>query len=874
MNLRELCQIRSFPVVLLTTFNFDPLFFERVVLTDLLAGGAKKIIVMADANQAYESVEKVQDQLIALGRKYMLIPVSAGSSFHSKLCIRLSTNGAVVACGSHNISRSGWLGRLEDNTSGGNREVSTAWRVEPDSQSAFDLKRVLELLSDSCDDSQSGNAILELLDIDWLANAQQQTSGNYSWVLTGKDTTLASLLERRWEGRQFDRLRIVTGSTDNSAAMIRWATNKFGIKKAFLEVDRDCCGLDPLLLEDIPIDFRLHLTDGNPRSHLKVFVFESDQSSAAVIGSANCSGAAWLRSSENGGNIESVVIHEECDPAEFHPLFLMNDDKSISWDKAGLDTQVDQKKSEEDPLPIRQLRQVQIEKSAKSIYVRLSPNPTIDQSVFVIIGDQKLELEYLLDEDIWASRSVELQSHICTPFAWVEIGISSKPTNSVWIDDLDSLSDISDWQLPSRIIPNLNKNMMSKDRKKLLNDLRLLSSTLLNNKDDFKDTVLSQHQKVKDEDDENAKPIDPQSLIKSITELQDGTQHLTGGTKLSSTVTLIGIMRVLFHEANNRASSYDPTDAESKKSKEEKEENIKKDSNNTNDPTIIDEPTEKEKKRLLQQLNEFVDKLSSTDFADRCSARQLQQALAYPLAVIRFVTQGPLVYGIEAELSNIVVRVIEVMLKREINLSPDSKQRKLKPLLQEVYQRYCKENRKEDFLQVVCDGVLWLVLMSSLAMIEKEEKYFEFALLIGDIARNDFLTATATPNRVAMLAKRLANGNLPVIQLKNIGHVAEAVISLEKYLGRCWDNYDQSERVFDDKVGDWLWRPKIGFARITKLGSNHTNAYIHMRSRAIDLQNVVQLNYYVNIRQLQANDIEVITLINAIDDLVCNIEMQ
>ncbi|MBL8999805.1 MAG: hypothetical protein JNK25_01560 [Phycisphaerae bacterium] len=48
MNLRELCQAPGFDTAILTSFNFDPLFFERIVLRDLLASGCRQILVFAD----------------------------------------------------------------------------------------------------------------------------------------------------------------------------------------------------------------------------------------------------------------------------------------------------------------------------------------------------------------------------------------------------------------------------------------------------------------------------------------------------------------------------------------------------------------------------------------------------------------------------------------------------------------------------------------------------------------------------------------------------------------------------------------------------------------------------------------------------------
>ena len=60
----------------------------------------------------------------------------------------------------------------------------------------------------------------------------------------------------------------------------------------------------------------------------------------------------------------------------------------------------------------------------------------------------------------------------------------------------------------------------------------------------------------------------------------------------------------------------------------------------------------------------------------------------------------------------------------------------------------------------------------------------------------------------------------------------------------------------------WLRRPGLGFARITKLTAGEGQAYIHVRKRAIDLQNPVYLYYYLNIRQLQATDAKLRNLIN------------
>ena len=84
-------------MAILTTYNIDPLFFERVVLYDLAAGGTTRIFVLADSAQAMPLIANARGQLMALGRRYRLIPVQMKGAFHPKVCVRIGSNQAVVA---------------------------------------------------------------------------------------------------------------------------------------------------------------------------------------------------------------------------------------------------------------------------------------------------------------------------------------------------------------------------------------------------------------------------------------------------------------------------------------------------------------------------------------------------------------------------------------------------------------------------------------------------------------------------------------------------------------------------------------------------------------------------------------------------------
>src|SRR5580693_6748058 len=99
--------------------------------------------------------------------------------------------------------------------------------------------------------------------------------------------------------------------------MIRWAWKTFGISEAVVDVDQTFCSFDPAELAGLLLNLKIRTYDGQPRTHLKAALFESPQGSAAVVGSANCSGSAWLRTAAEGGNIESVIIYDKCDLSDF-----------------------------------------------------------------------------------------------------------------------------------------------------------------------------------------------------------------------------------------------------------------------------------------------------------------------------------------------------------------------------------------------------------------------------------------------------------------------------------------------------------------------------------------------------------------------------
>jgi len=108
MNPRAFCREVGYESAICLTYSFDPIFFERVVLHDLWAGGSSYIAVIADQEQTRQSVQKAAGQLSHLGRRYQLMTMRGIGAQHAKLLLRVGRDGALVWLGSNNLTSAAW----------------------------------------------------------------------------------------------------------------------------------------------------------------------------------------------------------------------------------------------------------------------------------------------------------------------------------------------------------------------------------------------------------------------------------------------------------------------------------------------------------------------------------------------------------------------------------------------------------------------------------------------------------------------------------------------------------------------------------------------------------------------------------------------
>src|SRR5688572_7075286 len=101
-------------LALLSTYQFDPDFFEYRLLRCPALEGARRIAVLMDAGRWRELLNGGVPARL-LNRRYLVVPVRAGQGgvFHPKLNLLFTERGGQVHCGSANLTRCGYTSNLE-----------------------------------------------------------------------------------------------------------------------------------------------------------------------------------------------------------------------------------------------------------------------------------------------------------------------------------------------------------------------------------------------------------------------------------------------------------------------------------------------------------------------------------------------------------------------------------------------------------------------------------------------------------------------------------------------------------------------------------------------------------------------------------------
>ncbi|TET44041.1 hypothetical protein E3J62_11425 [candidate division TA06 bacterium] len=844
MDLRSFCSMQGFDSAICLTYSFDPVFFEHVVLPDLWSGGTNGILVFADARQARESVIRSARQLRYLGRRYCLVPVSTTGAFHPKMLLRIGSEGAAVCIGSGNLTSGGW---------GGNRELVTAWHVEKNDSSQV---AVVDWLSDVLMEYTRDKTALDVLtlirDRHWLLGTPG--AGDSPILLSHKGKSIGQQLMDRWQGRRFRRLCVLTGSTDANGAMIKWAVNTFGISEVLIGLDPQNAGFIPSSLARIGCAVRLIPLSPSPCPHAKLAWFEGPDGYAAVAGSANCSASAWSIAPNSGGNTELVVVYDSCRKEDFSSfLELLEGDSFEPAATPGLGRRREAEEGSDADAEAHDYSLVSLSLNGTIGRLIAVVEPGIPEGavVYACLGGLELPLDRAgLKGRSWVGPLPDLHPSVTTVFGHLIIHQDTKiqHTDVRWLDEIDELRNSFGARHAASTVRELAKLGTTSEYRRLLEDLARVISTVLGESTSFPDPpAVGSDTEGESQETQEVMPVSPEDLIVSLDEIEE-RESQKSSTAPGLSLALLGVMRVLFAEPEHVSENV--TEGLTTASIDEPIHSSREVGSSRSQDGEKRLPSQDLRKRLCDQMTRFLEKFGGATFCERCTATQMVQGAALPLAVAAVGIEGEwLDTGTASEWA---VTVSDILFRTMHTSHEDEPV----GLLAKVEVRYDRERRSETYAQVVGDGALWVSLAAAINWIawDQSGRGLEKALMLREIYSGPQLFARADQRRINLLVSRLHMKDTDRTILLKAKRMTDQLRRLESYL---IDNFGSLRALQERKTcctGDPLWHETGGYGRAAEKSEIVEGGRIDIYRRERAQVVMVKSDFYLNLRLLAEID--------------------
>jgi hypothetical protein len=701
---------------------------------------------------------------------------------------------------------------------------------------------LLDRLSAHVLDSSEGNLLAGAAEVAWLTRVSEvQNRGPL--LLSGVGSPLADQLAERWSGRRFDQASIVTGSSDEDGEVLLWLNKTFGVTHFRLLVDPTMVRFNPERLAALPFEVDV-LSLRQPRCvHAKLYWFDGPTGSSAVMGSANCSKAAWLLNGDRGGNVELVTVYDDAPPETFGFLLEQFSEDNARSVTLAVTTHSDRPSRKTNSCRYR-VKRITWESSTGELKIEFVGTPPETAKVLLTYDDQDLECRPGPTQDSWSSSTMNLFTTWTSPFA--EVAITSADLDFTqkqlhWIDDLSQLRHAAGgWRIPATL-RGLGRPATPSEQRQIVNDLHRIGAAILTDMSLFSDPFSSSSLADQGDDppvEEQAAsgPVDPEELIRSVKDLNEEMQNGVTRGDLRG-VSLTGVLRAFFNLGDDVSfdEPSDEGDEEETASLTPQHSSQKKGSRKT-------DTTASSKKRLQKQVHEFLEELRQPRFADSCSATQMVHAATYPLS-ISFI--GLTRNWLEPKMAeHWVTRVFDILFTESIS----------KPsvgLLELVKLRYTNSGNKEVFTRTVGDGSLWAAMLLSLWKLpwSDPESRFGRLLALRSAFRSKDLLASTDPGKLRVLVETVEWRQAFESVSRTAPLVIENLDSLESELEATWSSRisKQNRRQVKHSRGNLLWREGVGWAVASgKTLDGKTPVYLHAKASDI----VVRADYYLNVTRL------------------------
>lgn len=295
-------------LALLSTFQFDPDFFERRLLRCPSLAAARRIAVFMDAAQWYNLIRQDTPARL-LNRRYLVVPVrSARGVFHPKLNLVVTEQGGVVQCGSNNLTRSGCSSNLE---------LLNCIPFDPDDAGPLRLARdAFAFFERACQDAEEQVARiarrwLEELSADnpWLKAPATPTDAESVRLLHTYDGSLWDRVDQLLAKSPPRKLTVITPFYDADAEMVRRVCGRWPQCEVELVAQQQTTTLPVATLKPLAARITLsELRNTSRRLHAKLLCWETGDGTGCLVGSANFTTAAF-----DARNVEACLLVPRAD---------------------------------------------------------------------------------------------------------------------------------------------------------------------------------------------------------------------------------------------------------------------------------------------------------------------------------------------------------------------------------------------------------------------------------------------------------------------------------------------------------------------------------------------------------------------------------
>ena len=869
MDLRIFCEEGNYPIVLLSTYAIDFLFFERTVLPALQKGGATTIYVLADTNQIDEAIKNREDQIKEMGSSYVVEPVRVNGAFHPKIIMRAGKDGVQIAVGSGNLTNGGWRS---------NEEIFTSWHLDTSSpHNSGMMNYILTSLETYLPKGSLKRIRRRVEDLDWYSKSDHEQVPGF--FITQLDHPLCDDLREYLGRRQYDRLTVFTGSTDSGADFIIWCRDNLGVVNCTLVANPENIDFHRDTYDDLDSILSIAPITTHDFYHAKMYYFEGELDKILLVGSANCSGSAWTHSRGKRKNVEAVVIFDPADESIVRPILARIPENTIKG--VDLEKPLKLKDYSYPSTPKVCVQRISWESEDNRIQVQFEDELPEQAEVSMFQLDEFVQLfPDPNNQNVWVCNNYRLKTTAGSKFVTLNVSIGGELIElQHWVNDSNSLLDQEHIAGSYAAIESFTKSTKTSDITNALNSINQAFNNIMGigreNKEHLGKNARSEEKDTKSKTPSvQAPPFTIDDLFVKIGNEDHSSIIIQMNEHSSSSLSFNSIMKAFFGDKTEIAENIDD---ESAVIIEPEEEDIANDSveiaqtiENDDLDKSMEKLTDKQKHKFntkfRSHIDGFLNKLIDPENLENMSTRLYFQALSYILLIF--------IRGIEREFIE-DTEARDWFLKSINHLFTYRVGENDIMVLDYLLLRDQEEgNRSSNSLS---DGKLWVILLTILDLLKwnSTNEGIVKTIQAKRIADNQCLLRNAEAENISRLlhlnsypeASKWIRSDLPALRMQVSKVERHLSLNFQSYLNSQIDNVHQPDDLVYGLMG---WGVVISEDRVI-IRPGDFKIKIHLYKLGKDCS-YKSSGHYVNLRIASGDDEQLSTLLEPfnsnIEDIV------